>query len=98
MQLKSLAKKPELIEVVLDDEQTVKEYNEPITFYTWDRVPLDVFSKLAAANQNNAAEMVDTVRRLILDEEGREVLAKDQMLPQNILIKAIAKIVERLGN
>jgi hypothetical protein len=98
MQLKSLAKKPELVEIVLDDEDTIKEHNEPITFHTWDRAPLDVFSKLAGADPTKPTEIIETVRKLILDEEGREILAKDQMLPPTLLIRAIAKIVNRLGN
>jgi hypothetical protein len=98
MKLKDLSKKPALIEVTLDDEDTLKEYNEPLTFSTWDRVPLDVFTKLASVNQSNLGEVVDIVRLLILDEDGREVMSKDQVLPPHVLIRAIAKIVERLGN
>ena len=98
MKLKDLAKKPELIEIVLDDADTVKEFNEPITFHTWDRAPLDVFTKLASANQASAGEMVDIVRTLILDEKGNQVIKNDQMLPPALLIRAISKIVTKLGN
>ena len=98
MRLKELSKKPALIEVVLDDEDTVKEFGESLTFHTWDRTPLDVFTKLAAVDQKNAAEVVDVVRHLILDEDGREIIAKDQMLPPPVLIRAISKIVSTLGN
>lgn len=98
MKLKELSKKPALIEVILDDEDTVKEFGEPLTFMTWDRTPLDVFTKLAAVDQKNAAEVVDVVRHLILDEDGREIIAKDQMLPPPVLIRAISKIVSTLGN
>lgn len=98
MRLKELSKKPALVEVQLDDEDTVKEYGESLQFMTWDRVPLDVFTKLASVNQTNLGDVVDIVRLLILDEEGREVMSADQVLPPHVLIKAIAKIVERLGN
>jgi hypothetical protein len=98
MQLKSLAKKPELIEVVLDDEETVKEFGESIVFYTWDRVPIGVFTKLAGANQSNSNEMIEVVRDLILDEQGHAIISKDEMLPSTVLIKSISKIVEKLGN
>lgn len=98
MKLKELSKKPALIEVILDDEDTVKEFGEPLTFQTWDRTPLDVFTKLAAVDQKNAAEVVDVVRHLILDDDGREIIAKDQMLPPPVLIRAISKIVSTLGN
>lgn len=98
MKLQELAKKPELIEIILDDESTVKEFGESITFKTWDRVPLDVFTKLASANQANAGEMIDVVRQLILDDKGHQVIKNDQMLPPSLLIRTISKIVEKLGN
>jgi hypothetical protein len=41
--------------------------------------------------------MIDIVRTLILDEKGKEVISGDNMLPSNILILVIAKIVETLG-
>ena len=86
MQLKTLAKKPELVEIVLDDADTIKEHNEPITFHTWDRVPLDVFSKLAGADPTKPSEITETVRKLILDDQGREILSKDQMLPPTLFL------------
>lgn len=98
MKLKDLSKKPALQEVILDDEDTIKEFGEPLTFHTWDRVPLDLFTKLAAADASNVASMIDVVRQLVLDEKGHEVIAKDQMLPPHVLIRAIAKIVGQLGN
>jgi len=98
MKLSQLAAKPQLVEVKLDDADTVKAYGEPLVFHTWDRQPLEIFTKLAAANQSDVGEMVNVVRRLILDEKGKEVIHGETMLPPQILIKAIAKIVEQLGN
>lgn len=97
MKLTKLASKPQLIEVVLNDEEIIKEFSEPLEFYTWDRQPLDVFMKLANANQNDMGQMIDIVRTLILDENGKQVIEKDAMLPTNVLLKAINKIVEQLG-
>ena len=97
MKLNQIASKPQLIELSLTDEEVIKEYNEPLEFYTWDRQPLDVFMKLATINQDNQYEMIDLVRTLILDEEGNEIIKDGIMLPSVILIKVIAKIVETLG-
>ncbi|CAB4153759.1 hypothetical protein UFOVP635_26 [uncultured Caudovirales phage] len=97
MKLSQLAAKPQLITIVIDDEDTVKELGESLEFQTWDRQPLDVFMKLASANQQDMASMVGIVRTLILDEEGKEVIKDDLTLPSNILIKCIAKVVEKLG-
>lgn len=97
MKLNQIAAKPKLITVVLDDEEVIKEFGEPVEFYTWDRQPLDTFMKLANANQQDQSQMIDIVRTLILDENGKQIIDGENMLPVNVLIKAIAKIVEKLG-
>lgn len=97
MKLNTLAAKPQLVEVSLDDEDIIKEFGEAVTFHTWDRQPLDLFMKLANTSQNNIVEMIDVVRTMILDEHGKEIITKENMLPSHVMIKAIAKIVELLG-
>ena len=97
MKLSQLASKPQLIKLSIDDEDTVKEHGEAIDFWTWDRQPLDTFMKLANSDQANAGAMIDIVRTLILDENGKEVISKDLMLPSSVLIKVSSKIVETLG-
>lgn len=97
MKLNQLAAKPTLVAYSLDDEDTIKEFGEPIEFYTWDRQPLDVFMKLANANQKDMAGMISIVKTLILDEEGKEIVTDDTMLPTSVLVKVIGKVVESLG-
>jgi hypothetical protein len=97
MKLNQLVSKPQLTKVVLDDEEIVKEYGEPIEFYTWDRQPLDVFLRLANSSSVDVGNMIGIVKTLILDEKGVEIINNEQMLPAPVLIKAIAKIVESLG-
>jgi hypothetical protein len=97
MKLNQLAAKPKLIPFTLDDEDTVKEFGEPVEFYSYDRQPLEVFMKLASAQQQDMSSMIDIVRTLILDEQGKQIIAGENMLPSTLLIRAIAKIVEKLG-
>lgn len=97
MKLSQLAAKPQLIKVELNDEDTVKEFGEAVEFWTWDRQPLDVFMKLANSDQADAAGMIEIVRTLILDEDGKQVINGEAMLPSTVLIKSISKIVETLG-
>lgn len=97
MKLTQLASKPQLIKIELDDEETIKEFEEALEFYTWDRQPLDVFMKLANVNNGNPSDMIEIVRGLILNEDGKEIITGEQTLPSSILIKAIAKIVDKLG-
>ena len=97
MKLSSIAAKPQLMKVTIDDEDTIKEFGEAVEFWTLDRQPLDIFMKLASANQSDTAAMIGIVKTMILDEDGKEVLSNENMLPSNLLIKVIEKIVATLG-
>lgn len=97
MKLSQLSAKPQLIEITLDDEDTIKEFGESITFHTWDRQPMDTFLKLANAQTDNVGSILTIVKGLILDEKGKEILRDDAMLPTGVLMKAIAKVTETLG-
>ena len=97
MKLSQLTSKPQLIDIHIDDEETIKEFGEAIEFWTWDRQPMDTFMKLANASGNDTTGIISIVRTLILDEKGKEILKDDEMLPTHILMKAIAKVTELLG-
>jgi hypothetical protein len=97
MKLSQLSAKPQLIEVSIDDEETVKEFGEAITFHTWDRQPMEVFMKLANMSNSDTANIIDVVKTLILDDSGKEILTKDAMLPTHVLMKAITKVTDLLG-
>lgn len=83
--------------LTLDDEHTIAALGESLDFWTWDRQPLDKFMKLASVQENNPSQIIEVVRTLILDEEGKEVIQGDVMLPTSILIRIITKITETLG-
>jgi hypothetical protein len=98
MKLSAIAAKPQLIEISLDGEEIIKEYGESLVFYTWDRQPMDVFTRLA--NQGEKAdivELLDIVRTLVLDEDGKKILTKESTLPTPILMQVINKVITQLG-
>jgi hypothetical protein len=97
MKLSQLTAKPQLIDIHIDDEDTIKEFGEQIEFWTWDRQPMGVFMKLANASGQDTGGIIEIVRTLILDEKGKEILKDDEMLPTHVLMKAIAKVTELLG-
>lgn len=98
MKLSQISKEPQLIEVVLDDEDVIKEYAEPLTFFTWDRQPMDVFTRLANQGENaDIGVLLGIVRTLVLDEEGKEILTNNSTLPTPILLKVINKVIAQLG-
>jgi len=97
MKINQLAAKPQLIKITLDDQEVIDATGESVDFWTWDRQPLDKFMKLASVKADNPGELIDLVRTLILDEEGKEVITAETMIPTGVLVKAIGKIVETLG-
>jgi hypothetical protein len=97
MKLSTLSAKPQLVEVTIDDEQTIKEYGESITFYTWDRQPMEIFTKMASLDQSNIGTILEIVKTLILDEKGKEIMHDGNMLPTDLLMKAVGKVTDLLG-
>lgn len=97
MKINQIASKPQLIKVVLNDDLTIEELGEELEFWTWDRQPLDKFMKLASTRQDKPEEIIEVVKDLILDEEGKVVIKDGVMLPTQILIRIIQKVVETLG-
>lgn len=99
MQLKKLASKPQLIRVVLDDEDTLKDYNEELEFYVWDKQPLAKFIKFAnvSAESDNFPELIDFCAELILDEAGKPVMDEGEVLPAAVMVRCINKVVQQLG-
>lgn len=97
MKLSDLTAEPKLIEITIDDEDTIEQYGEALTFYTYDRQPMDVFLRLANIDQKNAGDLINIVKTLILDENGKQVVTDKSVLPTGVLMKAIAKVTEQLG-
>ena len=97
MKLTKLAKAPELVKLQLDDEETVKEYGEPLEFWIYDRTPMDTFVKMATMKPEDFGSMVETVNKLVLDEDGTPIVKDGLQLPTPVLTKVISKVVENLG-
>lgn len=97
MNLKDLAKQPQLITITLDDEDLVKEFGEPLTFHTYDRQPMDTFLKVAGSKGNDVGAMIDVLKTMVLDSEGEPVIKDGLMLPSKVMVAVFAKLVEELG-
>jgi hypothetical protein len=97
MQLKDLARQPQLIKKTLSDEAIMAEYGEAIEFWTWDRQPMSTFLKLAAVDASNYSTVFAAVRELVLDAEGNQILTEDVMLPTPVLMRVITEVVDSLG-
>lgn len=98
MNIKDFASKPELIEIILDDKELVVRYGEPITFHTYNIVRMSTYFDFFNARSNNEFSNLDKMMKsMILDKDGKQVLADDEDLPIDIAAAAINKIGEILG-
>lgn len=98
MKLTQLAAKPQLTKIDLDDEEIIAEYGEALEFWIWDRQPIDQFIKLAQMRDDNMLEVIEVIKKMILDEEGKAILGDNElMLPTKVLTKVVGKVVETLG-
>jgi hypothetical protein len=98
MDIKQLAKRPELVEIILDDEGIVKEYGESITFWMKDFVDINTyFDFFRSQNDKTGDELSQLLAKLILNKEGQAVLAEGETFPIDITIAALTKINECLG-
>ena len=97
MKLTELAVKPQLTKITIDSEQLVEKYGEPVDFYVLDRLPLDKYTKLASVKTEDFSSMIDLVKELILDEDGKPVMDEEHVLPTDILNEAMVKVVEVVG-
>ncbi len=97
MKLTQLAAKPQLVKIELSDEDIVKEYGESIEFWIWDRQPINNFVRLAQMKEDNTEELINMIKTMVLDEEGKPIMTDDNLLPTNVLTKVVMKVVETLG-
>ena len=89
MKLTQLAVKPQLIKIVLDDEDTIKTHGDSLEFWVYDKQPIETFVKLAS--------IIELVNTLVLDENGQKILKDGLTLPSDVLLKVVNKTAETLG-
>jgi hypothetical protein len=95
--LSEFSKTPELLEIVLDSEQIVKEYGEPITFYMHDYVDINTYFDFFRSQTEKDGSLDQMLRKLILDANGQPCLKEGNTLPVDLAVAALSKVNENLG-
>lgn len=98
MKLAELAAAPKLIQITIDDSETVEAYGEPVEFWVYDRQDMDTFMKLANVGENNMGEIIKVVNSMVRTEDGECFLGEDKVLPMDLMLKVIEEVVSQLGN
>ncbi len=97
MKLKDLAAKPQLTEIIINEDNIVEKYGEELQFFVHDRFSMETFTKMASVEQTDPAQLYNIVKDLILDETGTPVMSDGNMLPLDVMNAAVVKVTEQLG-
>lgn len=99
MNITELATEPKLIKVVLDDEDIVADFGEPLEFYAWDKQPIERFLQFAGKKitEENLDHVISFAKEMILDENGERVLKDNLVLPASVMSRCITSVMNQLG-
>jgi hypothetical protein len=97
MKLQALASKPKLEKIVLDSDDIIALYEEPLEFYMWDRQDLPTFIKLVQVKDDQLG-LFNLIKDIALDENGKPVLKDGEILPMDVMVAVIQGVVDKLGN
>jgi hypothetical protein len=98
MDITQLAKRPELVKLEITDEDIVKEYGEPVSFWMLDHIDVSTYFSFYKFQQNQDSDLLmDVLRKIVLREDGSRSIADDAVLPVNLTLSVLVKINEFLG-
>jgi hypothetical protein len=90
--------KPKIIEVEIDDKAIIETYGDTIKFYMYDHMDITTYFKFfRAQSEGNTDELLKIVKKVILDEKGKQVMTDEYELPVDIFTNAVIKITDHLG-
>ena len=98
MDITELAKKPKLEELLIDDQDIVDRYGESISFWIMDQMDISTYFNFYKLQQSeDAGQLNELIRKIILNKEGKPCLKKDEVFPVDITLSILVKINEFLG-
>ncbi len=97
MKLSNLIREPQLTPIQLDSEEIIEQYGEPLEFYMWDRHPMNTFLKLASL-EDDMTQAFDVLKEMVFDEKGKPLFSGKALLPPNVTLELINKVISELGN
>lgn len=95
--LDQLARKPELLEIVIDTPEIVEEYGEPIVFYMKDYLDITTYFDFYRAQTENDDKLNSVFRKIILNKDGQPALKDGHALPVTLAVAVLSKVNDNLG-
>lgn len=98
MDISKLAKKPQLVDLVINDADLVEKYGEEITFYMIDEMGIDTYFAFYRLQQEQKSEDLNKLlRKIILKSDGTPALGDEDVLPVDLTLAVLVKINDFLG-
>lgn len=97
MNIKELARKPELKKITVDNPIVVEAYGEAVDFWMYDRQSVPTYLQLAQLKDDHN-QLFTIIKTIIMDEQGLPVLNDGEMLPIDIMIPILEAAIRELGN
>lgn len=97
MDLTALVSEPQLIKVEVNDEEVLAKYNEPVTFYMWDRQDLDTFVMMSTLDYSDTPAVAKATSKLILNSKGEPEYTGRRAPPADLLYKIFNAAIAALG-
>ena len=98
MDIKQLVQKPKLISIEVDTPEVVEQFGDTIIFYMKDHLDLGTYFDFYKLQQSeDVNQLTVLLRKIILDKDGNQAIADDEVLPVDITLAILFKINEYLG-
>ena len=98
MKLETLATKPQLKKVIINDPDIVERYGDEIEYYMYDRHDMDLYLRMSQVDSKDLAAIGQLVREIVLNESGKPVLNSDEVLPPDMMLRVIESSIKEMGN
>lgn len=98
MNIQQFAKKPELIKIVIDQQELIDAYGSEINFWIFDSIDINTYFDFFKSQADSDGEKLnDLMRKLIRNEQGEICIPEGHILPVDLAIASLTAINETLG-
>ena len=98
MDVSKLAQKPKLIQMQVDSKEVIDAVGEPVVFWMKEHLDLGTYFDFYKYQQDqNANQLTEILRKVILKEDGTFAIAEDEVLPVEITLAILFKINDYVG-
>jgi hypothetical protein len=98
MDISNFSKKPQLLEIAIDDADIVETYGEAVKFCMKDHIDLDTYFDFYRYQKESSSEqLMTTLRKIILKADGTRAIPDDEVLPLDLTLAVLVKVNDNLG-